>query len=465
MEASLRQGLRATQRVEQSTGLRVDPKVVQNSQVLQYTVQELEHAIETELVDNPALERLQDDVEPLTEEAIFRAVAPQELGPTTEDFEFLRSIPNDDSDRLDWVDFAATSTTLWDHLRAQLLPMLPVELRRVGEYAIECVNDKGYLSSPVEEIALETDVSLADAELVVAALKECEPAGVGASDVRECLLLQLSDAFTIERKLARAILKTHMDDFVARRTQRIGRRYKVMPELVEAAFAEILDLTPYPGECFRAATTLQSQTRAASVSPDIALTHTEAGWEIGVRGADPNSLAVHRSYRARQKALNNMEHPPLDEVRHVGQYVQRANRFIESVLQRRRTMQAIGEYLVQHQTGFVSTGRYEFLKPLTRSKMAKELGIHESTVSRATMSKFVQIANGELVAFEVFFKPALRVQQMIAEILATENPDNPLSDEQIALLLKKRGVTVARRTVNKYRDRGKLLSSRKRRSA
>lgn len=459
----MRQGLRTSQRAE--TGLRVDPKVVLHSQVLQYTIQELDQAIEAELADNPALERLQDDSEPISEEAILRSVAPQELGPSSEDFEFYRSIPRDDSDRVDWIDFATTSTTLWDHLRAQLLPALPESLRHVGEYAIDCVNERGYLTSPVEEIALETDCSLDEAEEVVASLKECEPAGVGASDLRECLLLQLREADSMERKLARAILKTHMDDFVGRKTSRISKRYKIVTELVEAAFHEILELSPYPGECFRAATTLQSRARPAGVVPDLVLSRTEAGWEIQVRGSEPTSLAIHRTYSQRHKELQSMDHAPKDEIRHVNEYVQRASRFIESIRQRRATMRAIGEYLVRHQNGFVATGRYEFLKPLTRSRMARELGIHESTVSRATMSKFVQLANGEMVGFEVFFKPALRVQKMIAEILATENPGNPLSDEQIAEILKSKGVSVARRTVNKYRDRGKLLSSRKRRSA
>jgi RNA polymerase sigma-54 factor len=97
--------------------------------------------------------------------------------------------------------------------------------------------------------------------------------------------------------------------------------------------------------------------------------------------------------------------------------------------------------------------------------MAHDLELHESTISRATQGKYVQLANGETVSFEVFFKAALRVQKMIEEILATENPDNPLSDERIAQILAEKGVVVARRTVNKYRDRTKLLSSRKRRSA
>jgi RNA polymerase sigma-54 factor len=125
----------------------------------------------------------------------------------------------------------------------------------------------------------------------------------------------------------------------------------------------------------------------------------------------------------------------------------------------------MGRYLVLKQGGFISTGDYQFLKSLTRSKLAKDLGVHESTISRATNGKFCQLPNGEIVSFEVFFKPALRVQKMIEEILSYENPSNPLSDERIREMLAEKGVQVARRTVNKYRSRTKMLSSRQRRSA
>jgi RNA polymerase sigma-54 factor len=128
-------------------------------------------------------------------------------------------------------------------------------------------------------------------------------------------------------------------------------------------------------------------------------------------------------------------------------------------------MERLGNFLLQHQLGFIATGDYKFLVPLTRSHIARTLGVHESTISRATADKFVQIGNGEVISFEVFFKPALRIQKMIEEILATENPSNPLSDERISEMLAEQGVVVARRTVNKYRDKTKLLSSRKRRFA
>lgn len=459
------QGIRNWTRIETGLGLRVDPKIVLTSQILALTQQELEQAIDVELNENPALERLEEEQPPLTDETILKAIAPQELRPSSEDFEFYRSLPNDD-DAVDWTDLASTTTSLWEHLRAQLLPMVPKPLEPLAEYMVECVNEKGYLATPVEEISLATSYSLEEVELVLDQLRRCEPAGVGATTVEECLLLQLRDSDTIESKLARLILKHHMDDFLARKPLRIARRYRVVPDVVEAAFAEILQLNPYPGETFSPSQVTTSRAvRMPSVVPDLVLSHDETGWHVEVRGADPNSLSINRTYRTRFERMRKDERGDKEERRHVTEYVKRAANFIQSVHQRRLTLRRIGEYLLEKQSGFVTTGQYQFLRPLTRTQLAKDLGVHESTVSRATMGKFVQIGNGEVVAFEVFFKPALRVQKMIEDILATENPNNPLSDEQIAAILKKKGVEVARRTVNKYRDRTKLLSSRKRRTA
>lgn len=460
----MRQGLNHSQRVETGVSLRVDPKVVLSSQVLQCSQQELEQLIDTELSDNPALERLQDDSEPISEETIIRAVAPQELRPSSEDFEFHRSVPQDDTS-IDWVDLAATSTTLWEHLRAQLTSLVPAELAPIAEYAIECIDERGYLTSPPEEIALETNCSLAEAAEVLAALKRCEPAGVGAADLQECLILQLRDADTVETRLARAILKSHFDDFIARRKMRISRRYRVLPEVVEEAFNVILSLSPYPAEDFSVNSFSRPVIRAYGIQPDLVFRLTENGWEIAVKGPEPSSLTINRLYKQRFNQLKEMDRAPKDEKRHIAEYVQRASTFISSLQQRRKTLRRIGEYLLEKQLGFISTGSYQFLSPLTRSKMGQEMEMHESTISRATMHKYVQIANGEVIPFEVFFKPALRVQRMIQEILEKENPNNPLSDEEISALLAERGVIVARRTVNKYRDKTKLLSSRKRRSA
>jgi RNA polymerase sigma-54 factor len=457
----MRQGLGTSHRLE--TGLRVDPRVVLASHLLQLTQGELEQAIETELNENPALERLADSDETITDESILKRVAPQELRPSSEDVEFLRSLPNDDT-ALDWIDLAGTSDSLTDHLSAQLLPQLPPSLKHVGGYMIGCISEKGYLAVAIEEIALDTRVSIEEAEVVLKYLQSCEPAGIGATNLHECLLLQLRTAETYEQKLARAILKHSMDDFLARRVDRLCRRYKVLPEVVAQAFDVISMLNPFPGEAF-SGSRVRAETSPSAVQADLILSRSEAGWEVEVRGFSPQSLSVNRYYQKRLAEIESVSKVPKDEKRHVQTYVQRANDFIAGLCQREHTLVRIGRYLVESQLAFVSTGQFQFLAPLTRSKLAKDLDLHESTVSRATQGKFVQLPNGEIVSFDVFFKPALRVQKMIEEILANENPNNPLSDDAIAVLLAKKGVLVARRTVNKYRDRTRHLSSRKRRSA
>jgi RNA polymerase sigma-54 factor len=437
--------------------------MVLRSQILELTQIELQQAIETELNENPALECLDDDSEPITEEAVLRVVAPQELRPGSEDFEFRRSVSQDEGSP-DWVELAAAPANLSDHLHAQLCATLPEEMHVLARYLIDCLDDRGYFESSVEEVALETGQSLEDVEAALLALKKCEPRGVGATSLQECLLLQLESADSVDAKLARVIVKSHWDEFVSRKISSIMRRYKAMPELVESAFEVILGLSPYPNESFDMRSKFVGANRAAAVHPDLCLIRTENGWVIDVMGAEPAAYIVSRTYRKRMKELQSGKGDKA-EMNHVGTYLQRAEQFIDSLAERRKTMRAIGEFLIQHQQSFVTTGLYQYLKPLSKSQMAKGLGLHESTVSRATIGKFVRLANAEVVPFDVFFKPALRVQKMIEEILATENPKSPMSDEEIAKRLAAKGVHIARRTVNKYRDRTKLLSSRGRRSA
>ncbi len=455
----MRQGLGQSHRQEQT--LKIDPRVVLGSQLLKLTQAELDQAIDAELQENPALERLEEDFESISDEALMRAVAPQELRVHHDDFEATRSLPNDEGE-LDWMDLATSTPSLTDHLNAQLLPKLPAEFRHIGVYTVECVNDHGYLVEPPEEIALATNSSIEEAEFVIAKLKECDPPGIGASGIQECLGLQLKGIRTHEGKLAQHIVKNHLDEFRSRNTMKLARKFGVMPELVESSYALILSLEPFPGQGFAPS---QQRVRPAMIKPDMIFRRSEAGWEVEVNGPDATGFSINRCYRRQYDSLKTKASGDKDEKRHISVYLDRAQTFIDCLRQRQQTMEKIGQFLLQHQLGFIATGDYRFLTALTRSQIARVILVHESTISRATSDKFVQIGNGEVISFDVFFKPALRVQKMIEEILSSENPSNPLSDERIAELLAEQGVVVARRTVNKYRDRTRLLSSRKRRMA
>ncbi len=443
------------------TSLRIDPRVILGAQMLQCSQLELEQTLESELAENPALERVEQGEAAPTRDEILKSLAPVELRPSGGDNELWRSLPHDGEDS-DWTDFAGASDSLADHLRAQMFSSFPGS-PTVVEYLVGSVNDRGYLSVTPDEVAMDCGCSLDEAEEAVRALKQCEPPGVGASNLQECLVLQLRTAETDAERLARRVLQDDWELLVQRDLHAIRRRYRTTVERVKEAFEVVLGLNPFPGEGFRPHP-MPGSSRPAAARADLVLARDEFGWSIEVPGPSPLTLRLNRSYEKRHTELAGNRRPS-DEKRHVTEYVQRAKQFIDALGQRRRLMGELGRYLVEHQPGFLATGDVKFLTPMTRALLAASLGVHESTVSRATSGKFVQIATGEVLAFDVFFKPALRVQKMIEEILSTENPGRPLSDEAIAKLLKDRGVDVARRTVNKYRDRTKLLSSRRRKSA
>ena len=341
---------------------------------------------------------------------------------------------------------------------------MPKELRHVGEYLVGCLNDNGYLYEPVEEIALATNCTIEEAQLVIDQLRRCDPAGVGANGIQDSLVLQLRHINTMEGKIARKIVQEYLDLFTNGKHLKLAKKFSVTPDVIQNVFELILACTPFPGESFYSSSNT-SEARLPAIQPDIVLSRSEQGWEISVKGPSSIEFSLNGYYKKRLEELQDDRRKDKDERRHISHFVERASSFIECLDQRYRTMMRIGQYLIEKQVGFVSTGDAAFLIPLTRTVLAHDLNLHESTISRATQSKFVQLPTGETVSFDVFFKPALRIQKMIEEILATENPENPLSDESIAQILATKGVVVARRTVNKYRDRTKLLSSRKRRAA
>lgn len=460
----MKNGLRQSTRTGLGQTQRVDPKVVLGSHMLQLSGLELEQLIESELLENPALERLDDFEDTVSIEEILKSVAPQELKPGSSDRELHRSLPND-TPEVDWIDLTVSDDSLWDHLLAQMRVRLDGSFSDLVAYFVGSVNERGYLSCTVEDAALDCGTSLEDAQTVFEALRACEPAGVGAVDLRDCLILQLRNAQTESERLARVFLKKNWDQLVARDKRTICKVYNIEVELAEEALEVIVGLNPFPGETFsRQSFANSNKHKTIPAQPDVVITLEEAGYLIEVPGPSPIHLRVNPAYEKRKAELKGKRSPDPAESRHINEFMDRANRFLDALTQRRQQLARIGKYLVEHQGGFVRTGEYRFLKPLTRSQVAKALNVHESTVSRATAGKFVQIVNGDTVSFEVFFKPALRIQRMIEEILESENPSSPLSDERIAQMLEEKGVSVARRTVNKYRDRTKLLSSRLRKS-
>lgn len=428
------------------TSLKVDPRLVVAARVMELAAVELDAAIDAEVAENPALERIERS-EPISIVGFIER----------EDHEGQRCQPSDDA----LPDFTErVEATLWtrDAVRLALLPRLRPERRGLGEYLVGMLDARGYLRESDEEIALALGESLEAVEETVATLQACDPAGVGARGVRDGLRLMLLREGTPEASLAAKMLDESLEDLIARRTPRLVRRHKVSPKEVEAAYEALLAQDPSPfGD--------EGLPLAPPAQPDLALVRTETGWTVEVPGPGPAEVRASREYLRHRRRLATDLRADLDEKRHVEVHLERADRFVAALESRRDTLKRLGEALLRAQTGFVTTGDVKFLRSLTRAALADEIGVHESTLSRATANKFVRIGTGETVPFAVFFTPSLRIQRMIDEILALENPASPLSDERIRKILAERGVEVARRTVAKYRTRGKTLSSRDRRDA
>ncbi len=224
-------------------------------------------------------------------------------------------------------------------------------------------------------------------------------------------------------------------------------------------------LNPYPGSSFRPPYQNEPVNQGGAVKPDVIIRRTPNGYEIDVAGSDYYLLNINSRYRHMYNEIRNggAKKYNSDDKSHISQFVERADMFIRYINERRRTLRMITKAIVEYQQGYMETGSKAFVRPLTRTKIARSLKMHESTVSRATANKYVQLPSEEVMPFDFFFDGSISVKDLIGELISTEDKCNPLSDQQIAEILQQRGLNVARRTVVKYREAQKILSSRQRR--
>jgi len=394
------------------------------------------------------------------------------------------------SDGSETMDFdplllARTETSLSEqlllHLRAT--SQTPEEYQ-VSEYLVDSLDERGFLQVDVDEACAVLRVPCALITRGVERLQECDPPGIGARDLRECLLLQmrhLRDEENAENTdgagearfdpVAYRLLSDHWDSLIQRRHATLARKLGVTARRVEAAVAFIQNhLKPNPAAGFRMPWDHRLNSQSKSIRPDVLIKRGVTGFAVEVLGFENASLQVNPYYRGLYDAIRDSkltgEAPrdggvrlTPDHQKHVIAYVERASMFLKNLQQRRRTIQKITQALIECQQGFLETGQRSFLRPLTRTHLAKMVGMHESTVSRALLYKFVQLPTQDVVPFDIFFENAVTVKGAIASLIEEEIPDAPLSDQAIVDALSSRGQTVARRTVVKYREEMRIPAS------
>jgi RNA polymerase sigma-54 factor len=450
----------------------ISAKLIASIKILQLSAEELEQEIAQEALDNPAFE-----VEELGQCQRCGAQMKDGLCPTCggtvstsqsdgvrdwDDFSDPGLVGGDDED-FDPLARVQDAASLQEVLLWQMQAIIDPADLPIAEYLIGSLDSHGYILTSVEEVARILRVEVERVQRVLSLLQMQEPVGIGARDPRECLLIQLR-WFREQGKpqpLAEELVARYLPRLAERRFMEIAREIHVPSSHVREAWKFIrANLNPYPAHAFDSSATSFSGGRVHTtlVRPDVVIRRTETGFEAEVVENKKYQFRVNPTYRNLITALDPA-HSSEEDRQHIRQYTSRAQFFIDCIHQRWETLRKISDALVEYQYEFLEKGN-RALRPLTRGELAEHVGLHESTISRATANKFVLLPEGRTIPFDDFFDGSLRAKDTLRELIDSEDPRHPFSDEELAALLAQRGMNVARRTVAKYRESMHILPSR-----
>jgi RNA polymerase sigma-54 factor len=480
--------------LNQSTQLRqelkINPRLYQAMDLLYMPLLDLQQHLKQELLNNPFLEMVEPEEEEEEEGGETEEAANQEEEKSANDEIDWEGILLDGFDaggrreeheEKEYYEPVTVDTRdLSDHLRDQiaLLDLDPRQMLLAEEF-IGNINEDGYLACPVEDIRQSiNDVVLKAAEAtdrdpeevpvyteeevlrMLETVQGLDPAGVGARDLRECLMLQLKDA-GLEQSVPYRLVRDCFDELINHRWSEISKRFGISPSDVQKAADEIAKLDPKPGLVY-------SDASDNYIIPDLVVEKIDGKYHVFLNDANLPRLKLSRAYQeiARDKKKFEGENKEF-----ISNKLNSANWMIQAIEQRRQTMLKVMNYIVERQRDFFEKG-VQYLKPLTLREVAEVISMHESTVSRVTNEKFVQTPRGVL-PLKFFFSSGLSttggedvsargIKDQIQKLVENEDPKHPLTDQAIVNILKESGVQIARRTVAKYRDQLGVLSARMR---
>lgn len=371
--------------------------------------------------------------------------------------------PRDDSAEVFERPEVATES-LSDHLLTQLrMTNLNEKDFDIGEYIIWNINEVGYLSCDTSVIAHNLDVDQERVERVLHVIQKFDPAGIGARNLQECLLIQLEEQRP-PYELAIEIVRDHFDDFTNKRYEKIVKKLDIDIEDLRDAIAEIMKLNPKPGEGYIGI-------GDNVIVPDMTVERDENDeFRITLNDWNIPQLRINNSYKKLLLDKKNTSRETKDFVR---KRLESARWLINSIHQRRLTILRVMETIVEKQRDFFEKGK-EYIRPMILKDVADEINMDISTVSRVTNGKYVQTEWG-VFELKYFFSEGIRtdegedvsnrrIKQLIRDIIDKEDPKKPLNDQKIADILKREGYNLARRTVAKYREQMNIPVSRLRRS-
>ncbi len=457
------------------------PQLIQSLKMLQMPLLKLEQTLRHELAINPLLEDVEEiEVDQREQEPEFDVAADgQETDPVEPplgkvDWEDYFSNDDDYGYRIrevkevredSFLSVVSTEKTLYDHLHEQLSFLrLSEEEHQIGEYILGNIDSSGYLVVSAAEMAKELDIPVEKIEEILELIKKFDPSGVGARNLRESLLIQLRDR-GLTNSLAYRIVEDHLYDLEKKTIMQIAKAMGVQLEKVQAAMDVIKSLSPTPAHG-------RFESGAAAIIPDLIVDRVGDDFVVFHNDRSLPHLRVNPSYRSLVKRGNTSS---VDTKKYISQKLEQARWLINAINQRRNTMIRVMEAIVDKQREFFEKGA-EFLRPLIMEDIAQAVNMNVATISRVSNGKYVQTPHGVL-EIKYFFNTGIsrsdggemskrHVKTRIEEIIKAENPEKPLSDQEIYQMLQDEGIKLARRTVTKYREELRIQPARfRRRSA
>lgn len=441
--------------------------------ILKMGFQELHEFVMAEFNENPALILEEDRTcavcgSPLTGAYCTtcgcQMVSDQPTEPgETDDWDSEQWTRTEGPEDFDFEPFSivASPCSLEDHLKEQIRAHVRPEDIEVAEYIIDLLDEDGYLREPLFDIASHFGMSVPQLEAVLSQVQSLDPPGIAAQSLQECLLIQLRqlDDDSSDKRNAEVIVRDYWEIVSKMKLDDIASKLKITRKDVESALLFVRDrLNPHPASMFRDPWQSLAPRREAKMAPDIIIRQAEYGLVADVVDPIASRLTLDEIYATLYAEMTRKKSVVSEADRErIKECVINAKSLVEALEFRKNTLRTIANELLKCQMGFFVTGP-EQLKPITRKQLAEMVSLHESTISRATQDKTIQLPSGEVIPLEVLFDAALPIREMVRKYAAERKNGKPLSDSEIAARLQADGVQIARRTVAKYREQLRLPS-------
>lgn len=442
------------QRLKQEQKLQLSPKQIQFLNLLQIPLSSLSKRIESELEENPALEETEEST---NEEEVY-----YKINNTSNNKEINTTVVKE------------REIGLQDYLSSQLfLESLSTEQEKICLFIIGCLDENGFLSRSLLEISddilFEYNQNIGETELIeqLRCIQSLEPTGVGARNLKECLLLQLAQKKKTEtQKLAIKVLEDHFTSFTSKNFERICKQLNITESTLKSVYKLVASLNPKPGAAYS-----NKEENTNYITPDFLLSTNNNEFLLSLNHIGNRKIKSSDYYKKMLADVKKSKDK--DAVQFLTQKIENADWFANAIVQREQTLLNTMNCILEIQSDFFKTGDEKFLKPMKLMDVAQKIKMDISTVSRVTNSKYIETPFGMFLLKE-FFSEAYHkedgttistkvIKSKLVEIIEKEDKKNPFTDDQLSEKLDELEFHIARRTVSKYRQQLKISSSKLRR--